>query len=57
VLFTWAKRDWINQLSRARAAIARFPNARLETFAAGHCAFLEAPEAFERSLHRFLDAL
>jgi 4,5:9,10-diseco-3-hydroxy-5,9,17-trioxoandrosta-1(10),2-diene-4-oate hydrolase len=28
VLFTWAKRNRINQLSRARPAIARFPNAR-----------------------------
>jgi pimeloyl-ACP methyl ester carboxylesterase len=57
VLFTWARRDWINQLSRARAAIARFPNARLETFEAGHCAFLESPVEFDESLRRFLGTL
>jgi len=54
VLFAWAARDRINQLGRCRAAFARFPDARLETFRAGHAAFLEAPAAFEESLARFL---
>jgi pimeloyl-ACP methyl ester carboxylesterase len=57
VLFTWARRDWINQLARARPAIAQFPNARLELFNAGHCAFLETPDEFEAALERFLSAL
>ncbi len=54
VLFAWAERDRINQLARCRAAIAEFPNARLETFRAGHAAFLEMPDAFLASLERFL---
>ena len=55
VLFTWAKRDRINQLSRARQAIEQFPNARLELFDAGHCPFVEMPDEFETSLDRFLN--
>ena len=54
VLFAWAADDRINQLARCRAAIARFPDARLETFRAGHAAFLEAPDAFIPVLDRFL---
>jgi pimeloyl-ACP methyl ester carboxylesterase len=54
VLFAWAARDRINQLARCRAAIARFPDARLETFRAGHAAFLEAPDAFAAALDAFL---
>lgn len=54
VLFTWAKRDRINQLSRARRAIGQFPNARLELFDAGHSPFLETPEEFDAALDRFL---
>lgn len=57
VLFAWAARDRINQLGRCREAIGRFPSARLETFRAGHAAFLEAPEAFDASLDRFLSSL
>ena len=57
VLFAWAARDRINQLGRCRAAIARFPNARLETFHAGHAAFLETPDAFAAALDRFLAGL
>jgi len=54
VLFAWAARDRINQLARCRAAIGRFPHARLETFRAGHAAFLEAPDAFAAVLDDFL---
>jgi pimeloyl-ACP methyl ester carboxylesterase len=53
VLFTWASKDWINQLRRCRPAMLRFPTARLETFRASHAAFLEAPDAFVQSLERF----
>ena len=54
VLFAWATGDRINQLSRCRGAIRRFPNARVETFRGGHAAFLEAPDTFLPSLDRFL---
>jgi len=57
VLFAWAKRDRIIQLKRCLPAIRRFPDARLETFDAGHAAHLEAPDAFERSVERFLEGL
>ncbi len=57
VLFAWATRDQFIQLGRCRPAIERFPNAVVETFAAGHAAHLETPEAFEASLDRFLARL
>lgn len=57
VLFAWATRDQFIQLRRCRPAIARFPNAAVETFAAGHAAHLETPDAFEASLDRFLATL
>jgi len=57
VLFAWAEHDRINRLGRARAAIRRFPDARLETFRGGHAAFLEAPDEFAQSLQRFVDGL
>jgi pimeloyl-ACP methyl ester carboxylesterase len=55
VLVAWAAGDLTNQLSRCRAAIARFPNATLETFPGGHAAHMETPDAFEASLGRFLE--
>jgi len=55
VLVAWAARDRILQLRRSRPAIRRFRDVRLETFPAGHAAFLETPDAFEASLARFLD--
>ena len=57
VWFAWATRDRINQLSRCRAAIQRVPNARLDTFPAGHAAFLETPDAFASAFDRFLREL
>jgi pimeloyl-ACP methyl ester carboxylesterase len=57
VLVAWAKHDRILRLRRNLPAIRRFPNAKLETFEAGHSAFLETPEAFEASLERFLASL
>jgi 4,5:9,10-diseco-3-hydroxy-5,9,17-trioxoandrosta-1(10),2-diene-4-oate hydrolase len=57
VLLAWATRDQFIQLRRCRPAIERFPDARVETFPAGHAAHLETPEAFEASLDRFLAAL
>jgi 4,5:9,10-diseco-3-hydroxy-5,9,17-trioxoandrosta-1(10),2-diene-4-oate hydrolase len=57
VLFAWATRDRFIQLGRCRPAIERFPNARVETFAAGHAAHLETPDPFAASLDRFLATL
>lgn len=57
VLFAWAARDQIVQLRRSLPAIRAFPNARLETFPAGHAAHLETPDAFEAALERFLAEL
>jgi 4,5:9,10-diseco-3-hydroxy-5,9,17-trioxoandrosta-1(10),2-diene-4-oate hydrolase len=57
VLVAWAARDQFVQLRRCRPALARFPDARLETFPAGHAAHLETPEAFEAALERFLAPL
>jgi len=57
VLVAWAKRDRILQLRRNLPAIRRFPNAKLETFEAGHAPFLETPEASDASLERFLVSL
>lgn len=57
VLFAWARGDQFVQLKRSLAGIRLFPNARLETFKAGHAAHLEAPDEFEAALERFLDQL
>jgi 4,5:9,10-diseco-3-hydroxy-5,9,17-trioxoandrosta-1(10),2-diene-4-oate hydrolase len=57
VLFAWAKRDRFIALRRSLPTIRLFPDARLETFRAGHAAHLETPERFEASLERFLAGL
>lgn len=57
VLFAWGAHDAIVALPLSRPAIRRFPNARVETFAAGHSPFLETPTQFERALERFLDEI
>ena len=57
VLFAWAARDRIIQLARSMPGIRAFPNARLETFPAGHAPHLETPAAFEMALGRFLAGL
>jgi pimeloyl-ACP methyl ester carboxylesterase len=54
-LFAWAKRDRLIQLGRCRAAIARFPRARVETFDAGHAPQLETPDELAAAVARFLD--
>jgi len=56
-LFAWAVRDRFVQLRRARATIARFPNATLETFPAGHAPHLETPTEFAQTVDRFLATL
>ena len=57
VLVAWSTRDRFLQLRRNRPAIRSFPDARLETFAAGHAAHLETPDEFEAALEAFLDRL
>ena len=57
VLVAFAERDRVIQLSRNLPAVDRIPSVRLELFPAGHSAFLECPEAFDRALHAFLDGL
>jgi 4,5:9,10-diseco-3-hydroxy-5,9,17-trioxoandrosta-1(10),2-diene-4-oate hydrolase len=56
VLVAWAVRDPLNPLWANRAAIARFVDARLLTFEAGHAPFLETPQAFDEALLSFLGA-
>jgi len=54
-LFAWGVRDVVVQLRRSLRTIARFPNARLERFAAGHAAHLETPDELVAAVRRFLD--
>jgi pimeloyl-ACP methyl ester carboxylesterase len=54
VLVTWAVRDPVNPLWASRAAIARFPDARLVTFDAGHAPFLETPAEFDQEFSAFV---
>lgn len=55
VFVAWAKHDRVLPLARHRAAIARIPDAHLETFPGGHAPFLECPDAFASRLETFLD--
>jgi 4,5:9,10-diseco-3-hydroxy-5,9,17-trioxoandrosta-1(10),2-diene-4-oate hydrolase len=58
VQFCWATRDRFVPLARSRAAVLKFPNARVEKFTtAGHAAFLEDFAHFQHVLERFLDGL
>jgi 4,5:9,10-diseco-3-hydroxy-5,9,17-trioxoandrosta-1(10),2-diene-4-oate hydrolase len=57
VLFAWATRDHTVTLARSRAAIRTFPDARVESFTAGHAAHLETPEEFAIAAERFLAGL
>ena len=54
VLLAWAKDDFIVPLKETEPTFSNFPNHRLEVFDAGHAAFLEDPEHFERCLRQFL---
>lgn len=57
VLFTWAVGDRFIQLRRNLPAIRTFPRARVVEFRAGHAPQLETPDAFEREVAGFVDAL
>jgi pimeloyl-ACP methyl ester carboxylesterase len=54
VLLAWAKDDFVVPLDGTKSAFDLFPNHRLEVFDAGHAAFLEDPDHFERALRAFL---
>ncbi len=57
VLFAWAKEDRYVQWSRCRQAVEKFENKKIEFFKAGHSPFLETPDEFNASAHRFLESL
>jgi 4,5:9,10-diseco-3-hydroxy-5,9,17-trioxoandrosta-1(10),2-diene-4-oate hydrolase len=50
----WAERDRVIPLRACLPAIERLRNAKLDTFDAGHTAFLEQPDAFARGFRDFL---
>jgi pimeloyl-ACP methyl ester carboxylesterase len=54
VWVAWARDDRVIPLALCRAAIARIPHVTLDTFDAGHAAFLEDPAAFLDGLRAFL---
>jgi len=53
----WAKNDRVIPLSRCLAAIKLLKHARLDTFTAGHTAFLEQPDQFAEKFAQFLATL
>ncbi len=53
----WAKRDRVIPLRACRPAIDALRSATLDTFAAGHSAFLEQPDAFARGFLDFIARL
>jgi 4,5:9,10-diseco-3-hydroxy-5,9,17-trioxoandrosta-1(10),2-diene-4-oate hydrolase len=55
-LFAWGVRDVAVQLRRSLPAISRFPNVRVERFAAGHAAHLETPDELVAAVRRFVGA-
>ena len=55
-LFAWGVRDVAVQLRRSLPAIARFSNARIERFPAGHAAHLETPDELVAAVRRFVGA-
>ena len=56
-LFAWAKQDRVIPWSRNKAAAARFRDARVEFFRAGHAAFLEDPDRFAEVFRGFVATL
>jgi 4,5:9,10-diseco-3-hydroxy-5,9,17-trioxoandrosta-1(10),2-diene-4-oate hydrolase len=56
VLYAWAKRDAYVAWSRSKRAALRAPKSEVVLFDAGHCAFLEQPESFDRAFTAFMGA-
>jgi pimeloyl-ACP methyl ester carboxylesterase len=57
VLYAWAKGDAAIAWSRCRKAALAAADASVEMFPGGHASFLEAPDAFDAALGRFLDRI
>ena len=57
VWVAWAKRDRVIPLRACRPAIDALRHAALDTFDAGHSAFLEQPDAFARGFAQFVARL
>lgn len=57
VLIAWARRDRVIPWRFAKAGAKRFAQHRVERFEGSHSAFLEAPDAFDEALLRFLASL
>jgi len=53
----WARRDKVIPLAACRPAIERMRRARIDTFDAGHAAFLEQPDAFAQGFVAFVASL
>ena len=57
IWIAWADRDKVIPLRFCRPTITRLKHATLSTFRAGHCAFLEQPEAFTAGFLAFAGQL
>jgi 4,5:9,10-diseco-3-hydroxy-5,9,17-trioxoandrosta-1(10),2-diene-4-oate hydrolase len=53
----WARRDRVIPLAACKPALDRLRRARLDTFDAGHSAFLEQPDAFAQGFAEFVASL
>lgn len=56
VLFAWAEGDKVIPWNRSKAAALTAPDHTVQLFPGGHAAFLEAPEAFDAALLKFVSA-
>jgi hypothetical protein len=56
VLFAWATGDKAVSWGRSRTAAMTVHDRSIELFAGGHAAFLEAPDAFDAALLKFVAA-
>jgi 4,5:9,10-diseco-3-hydroxy-5,9,17-trioxoandrosta-1(10),2-diene-4-oate hydrolase len=57
IWIAWAKHDRVIPLRSCLPAIRRLRNATVDTFDAGHTAFLEQPDAFARGFVAFVESL
>jgi 4,5:9,10-diseco-3-hydroxy-5,9,17-trioxoandrosta-1(10),2-diene-4-oate hydrolase len=55
VLYAWAKRDPYVAWNRSKRAALRAPRHQVVLFEAGHCAFLEQPEQFDKAFIAFTE--
>jgi len=54
-LFAWARHDRFIPYGRSRAAVGRFPRAKVQLFDAGHAPQLETPDELTAAVREFLD--